>query len=150
MCSREKENIIVKPDNNKVSHHHTALSSLVSLLEYSYPVPEEKNVNIIDADLIPHTETTTTSPSSLNTTSPSITDKARAKLSPKQKTDSDSVIKSQKKNKKKVGFAKKLVTTGDVQCWKKYNIIDSVSISLLRRRNVLEEEATTKCLCEIF
>ena len=84
MCSREKENIIVKPDNNKVSLHHTALSSLVSLLEY--PVPEEKNVNIIDADLIPHTETTTTSPSSLNTTSPSITDKARAKLSPKKKT----------------------------------------------------------------
>ena len=62
MCSREKENIIVKPDNNKVSLHHTALSSLVSLLEYTYPVPEEKNVNIIDADLIPHTETTTTSP----------------------------------------------------------------------------------------
>ena len=84
MCSREKENIIVKPDNNKVSLHHTALSSLVSLLEY--PVPEEKNVNIIDADLIPHTETTTTSPSSLKTTSPSITDKARAKLSPKKKT----------------------------------------------------------------
>ena len=85
MCSREKENIIVKPDNNKVSLHHTALSSLVSLLEYTYPVPEEKNVNIIDADLIPHTETTTTSPSSLNTTSPSITDKARAKLLPKKK-----------------------------------------------------------------
>lgn len=148
MCSREKENIIVNPDNNKVSLHHTALSSLVSLLEYSYPVPEEKNVNIIDAEFIPHTETTTTSPSSLNTTSPSITDKARAKLSPRQKTDS--VIKSQKKNKKKVGFAKKLVTTVDVQCWKKYNIIDSVSISLLRRRNILEEEATTKCLCEIF
>ena len=84
MCSREKENIIVKPDNNKVSLHHTALSSLVSLLEYTYP--EEKNVNIIDADLIPHTETTTTSPSSLNTTSPSISDKARAKLSPKKKT----------------------------------------------------------------
>ena len=84
MCSREKENIIVKPDNNKVSLHHTALSSLVSLLEYTYPVPEEKNVNIIDADLIPHTETT--SPSSLNTTSPSITDKARASLSPKKKT----------------------------------------------------------------
>ena len=84
MCSREKENIIVKPDNNKVSLHHTALSSLVSLLEYTYPVPEEKNVNIIDADLIPHTETT--SPSSLNTTSPSITNKARAKLSPKKKT----------------------------------------------------------------
>ena len=57
--------------------------------------------------------------------------------------------KSQK-NKKKVGFAKKLVTTVEVQCWKKYNIIDSVSISLLRRRNVLEEEATTKCVCEIF
>ena len=148
MYSEEKENIIVNPDNNKVSLHHTALSSLVSLLEYSYPVPEEKNVNIIDAEFIPHTETTTTSPSSLNTTSPSITDKARAKLSPRQKTDS--VIKSQKKNKKKVGFAKKLVTTVDVQCWKKYNIMDSVSISLLRRRNILEEEATTKCLCEIF
>ena len=86
MCSREKENIIVKPDNNKVSLHHTALSSFVSLLEYTYPVPEEKNVKIIDADLIPHTETTTTSPSSLNTTSPSISDKARAKLSPKKKT----------------------------------------------------------------
>ena len=148
MCSREKENIIVKPDNNKVSLHHTALSSLVSLLEYTYPVPEEKNVNIIDADLIPHTETTTTSPSSLNTTSPSITDKARASLSPKKKTDT--VLKSQKKNQKKVSFAKKFITTVEIQCWKKYNVIDSVSISLLRRRNILEDEATTKCVCEIF
>ena len=147
MCSNE-EIIIVKPDNNKVSLHHTALSSLVSLLEYTYPVPEEKNVNIIDADLIPHTETTTTSPSSLNTTSPSITDKARASLSPKKKTDT--VLKSQKKNKKKVSFAKKFITTVEVQCWKKYNVIDSVSISLLRRRNILEDEATTKCVCEIF
>lgn len=147
MCSNE-ENIIVKPDNNKVSLHHTALSSLVSLLEYTYPVPEEKNVNIIDADLIPHTETTTTSPSSLNTTSPSITDKARASLSPKKKTDT--VLKSQKKNKKKVSFAKKFITTVEIQCWKKYNVIDSVSISLLRRRNILEDEATTKCVCEIF
>ena len=145
MCSNE-ENIIVQPDNNKVSLHHTALSSLVSLLEYTYPVPEEKNVNIIDADLIPHTETT--SPSSLNTTSPSITDKARASLSPKKKTDT--VLKSQKKNKKKVSFAKKFITTVEVQCWKKYNVIDSVSISLLRRRNILEDEATTKCVCEIF
>ena len=117
MCSREKENIIVKPDNNKVSLHHTALSSLVSLLEYTYPVPEEKNVNIIDADLIPHTETTTTSPSSLNTTSPSITDKARAKLSPKKKTDT--VLKSQKKNKKKVSFAKKFITTVEIQLLEK-------------------------------
>ena len=118
----------------------------MSLLEYTYPVPEEKNVNIIDADLIPHTETT--SPSSLNTTSPSITDKARASLSPKKKTDT--VLKSQKKNKKKVSFAKKFITTVEVQCWKKYNVIDSVSISLLRRRNILEDEATTKCVCEIF
>lgn len=147
MCSNE-ENIIVQPDNNKVSLHHTALSSLVSLLEYNYPVPEEKNVNIIEPELIPHIDTTTTSPTSLNTTSPSITDKAKAKLETKKKRDS--VFKSQNKNKKKVSFAKKFVNTVEVKCWKKYNIIDAVPISLLRRRNVLEDEATTKCVCEVF
>ena len=146
MCSNE-ENIIVKPDNNKVSLHHTAMSSLVSLLEYNYPMPEEKKVNIIEPELIPHIDTTTTSPTSLNTTSPSITDKAKAKLETKKKRDS--LFKSQNK-KKKVSFAKKFVNTVDVKCWKKYNVIDTVPISLLRRRNVLEDEATTKCVCAVF
>ena len=147
MCSKDK-NIIVKPDNNKVSLHHTAMSSLVSLLEYTYPVPSEKNVNIIEPESIPHIDTTTTSPTSLNTTSPSITDKAKAKLELKKKKDS--VFKNQNKTKKRVSFAKKFVNIVDVKCWKKYNIIDSIPISLSRRRNVLEDEATTKCVCEVF